>query len=111
MPIPNEEYFDMLAVYFECMQNATIAARLYAVRYPDRRRNNSRFFLRLAARLRTTGNVHRPIYRRIRRGRTEENVINTLAYIQFDPHVSIRRISIDLGIAHGTVQNILHEHR
>lgn len=37
MPIANEIAFDMLAVYFECMQNAIIAARMYAIRYPDRR--------------------------------------------------------------------------
>lgn len=111
MILTNEEAFDMLAIYFECMRNATVAARVYAVQYPERRHHSKRVFIRLAHRLRTTGNVQLPIYRRTRRGRTEENVINVLAYVQFDPHLSTRAIARDLGICRTTVRNILREHR
>lgn len=101
----------MLAVYFECMQNAVIAARIYALRYPARRRYNKRTFVLLARNLRTTGSIHRPVYLRRRRARTEENMVNVLAYVEINPHISIRQISLQLGVGHGTVQRILKEHR
>ncbi|KAF5285650.1 hypothetical protein FQR65_LT13080 [Abscondita terminalis] len=38
MPLRLQEAVDIIAIYFECLENATIAARLYALRYPQRRR-------------------------------------------------------------------------
>ncbi|KAJ8914075.1 hypothetical protein NQ315_014269 [Exocentrus adspersus] len=111
MILTNEEAFDMVGVYFECMRNVTIAARVYAVQYPERRHPNRRVFLRLIHRLRTRGSVHLPVYRRHGRGRTEENTINVLAYVSFDPHLSTRAIARDLAISQTTVRNILREHR
>lgn len=107
----NQELFDMIGVYFECLRNATVAARVYAQEYPQRRHPSKKVFLRVIQRLRTTGNVHIPVYRRQRRGRTEENVINVLAYIEFNPQLSTRIIALDLGVTRTTVQNILKEHR
>lgn len=111
MPISNQEAFDILAVYFECMQNATIAARVYSVRYPRRRHFNKRVFIRLANRLRNTGSVHRPVHHRQGRGKTEENIINVLGYVEFNPHISTREIARDLDVSRTTVQNILKDHR
>lgn len=107
----NEELFDMVGVYFESMRNATVAARVYAQQYPDRRHPSKKVFLRVIHRLRTTGNVHLPVYRRQRRGRTQENIINVLAYIEFNPQLSTRTIAQDLGVTRTTVQNILKEQR
>lgn len=111
MPFTNDEAVDLLAVYFECFQNAAIAEREYATRYPNRRHYGRRVFPRLVQRLRATGSIHRPVIRRRRTGRSEENIINVLAYIQFDPHVSTRTLSLELGIRRTTVQNILQEYR
>lgn len=111
MPLLLEEAVDIIAVYFECFGNARIAARVYAERYPQRRRYDSRMFNRLARRFRTTGSIHRPEYRRRRRGRTEENLTNVLAYVQFNPQISIRVIARDLGITRTTVHRILIEER
>lgn len=111
MIFTNEEAFDMLAIYFECMRNATVAARVYAVQYPERRHHTRRVFLRLANRLRRTGRVNLPVYRRHGRGRTGENVINVLGYVEFNPTLSTRTISRDLGISRTTVQNILRDHK
>lgn len=111
MPFTNDEAVDMIAVYFECFQNAAIAEREYAMRYPNRRHYGRRVFPRLVQRLRTTGSFRPRIFRRRRISRTEENVINVLAYIEFNPHVSTRTLSFDLGISRSTVQNILKEHR
>lgn len=111
MKISNVEMYNMLAVYFECNQNSTIASRVYAVRYPGQRRYNKRTFARLARRLRENGNVNLPVYRRQANGRTEENTVNILAYILIYPHMGIRQISLDLGIKRSTVHNILKDHR
>ncbi|KAF5300898.1 hypothetical protein FQR65_LT09061 [Abscondita terminalis] len=89
MPLRLQEAVDIIAIYFECLENATIAARLYALRYPQRRRYGSRMFSRLANRFRTTGSVIRPLYLRQRTRRTEENVINVLAYVEFNPQLSV----------------------
>lgn len=111
MIFTNEEAFDMLAVYFECMRNATVAARVYAVRFPERRHHSRRVFLRLVNRLRTTGRVNLSVNRRHGRGRTDENIINVLGYVEFNPSFSTRTISRDLGISRTTVQNILRDHK
>lgn len=110
MPFTNEEAVDMIAVYFECLQNAAIAQRVYAARYPNRRPRDARIFPRLVQRLRTTGSF-RPTFRRHKNGKTEENIINVLAYIEFNPHISTRGLSLALGISRTTVQNILKDHR
>lgn len=111
MVVTNQEAFDMLGTYFECMRNANLAARVYALQYPERHHPDRRSFYRLVHRLRTTGNVNLPIYRRHGRGLLEENVINVLAYVQFNPHLSTRAIARDLGISRTTVQRILRDHR
>ena len=111
MRYTNEELFDMIGVYFECMRNATVAARVYAQQYPGRRHPSKKVFLRVIHNLRTTGNVNLPVYRRQHGVRSEENVINVLAYVQFNPHISIRNIAKDLGVNRTAVHNILKEYR
>lgn len=111
MSFTNDEAVDLLAVYFECFQNAAIAEREYAMRYPNRRHYGRRVFPRLVQRLRATGSIHRPVIRRRRTSRSEENITNVLAFIQYDPHVSIRTLSLEFGISRTTVLNILKEYR
>ncbi|KAF5270924.1 hypothetical protein FQR65_LT05391 [Abscondita terminalis] len=87
MPISNQEAFNMLAIYFECFQNATIAGRYCR-----------RVFVRLAQRLLTTGSIHKPAMNRRNRQNNEQNVINILASIEMNPQIGTREISRDLGI-------------
>lgn len=110
MAYTNDEAYDMLAVYFECFQNAAIAERECAVRYPERRHYGRRLFRRMAIRLRQTGCV-RPTSGSIRRRpvRNEDNTINVLAYVEADPHLSTREISSDLGVSVPSVFRILKE--
>lgn len=112
MPFTNEEAFDMLAVYFECLQNATIAEREYAFRYPARRHHSRNVFKRLAKRLKETGHVQ-PIAapNRDRRARNAVNIINVLAYTTADPHLSIRDLVRDLGLSYSSIQRILKDHK
>lgn len=111
MPISNAEAFDMLAVYFECFQNAAIASRVYAEKYPDRHHYDRRVFTRIAKRLQETGSVHRHPHNRRRISRSEANIINVLAYVEIYPHMSIRQISRDLGICRTIIHKILKEHK
>ena len=111
MPFTNDEAVDMIAVYFECFQNAAIAEREYISRYPNRRHYGRRVFARLVQRLRATGSFRRRIFRRNYITGREDNVINVLAYITFNPHISIRSLSCALGITRSTVHNILKQHR
>lgn len=108
MPFTNAEAYDMLNMYFQSLENAVIASREYAMRFPQRRHYSREVFSRLARRLRETGNVQ-PIQRplRIRRTRNEVNIINVLAYVQYDPTLSTRKISLDLGVPKTNVHEIL----
>lgn len=110
MSYTNAEAYDMLAVYFQCFENACIAAREYAARYPERRHYGRRAFRQLAIRLRQTGSV-RPISVPVRRRpiRNEDNIINVLAYVEANPNVSTMEISLDLGISRTTVFLILKD--
>lgn len=109
MGFPPEEVFDMLRAYFQSNDNATVAARLYALEYPDRRHPSVKVFLRIVNRIRTTGSMFSLTRRRRRTIHTEENIVNVLAYVQFNPHLSTRAIARDLGITRTTVQRILKE--
>lgn len=112
MSYSTAEAYDMLAVYFENFQNACIAARQYAIRYPERRHFTKKVFRRLAIRLRETGNVHpTPAPIRMRPARNEDTVINVLAYVEADPRLSVRKIGSDLGISKTTVHAILVDNK
>jgi len=111
MRLSLEESVNVIKLFYECFENATIAARLYTQRFPQSRRLSRGIFIRLARRFRTTGSVVHPTYRRQGCRRTEENIINVLAYVNFDPQISIRTISGDLGISRSVVHRILQEHR
>lgn len=111
MPFTNEQAYDMLRCFFQCFENSAVASREYALRYPFRRHHSRLVFQRLARRLRESGRVQ-PILsrRRSRRVRTEDNIINVLACVYADPHLSIRDISRDLDISYGSVQKILADY-
>lgn len=110
MPFTNDEAVDMIAVYFECLQNAALAQRVYRARYPNRRLRDARIFPRLVRNLRNTGSF-RPQLRRHSARKMEDNIVNILAYVQLNPHVSTRAMSLASGISRTTVLNILKDHR
>lgn len=112
MSYSNEEAYDMLAVYFQCFENACIAERQYAIEYPERRHFSKKVFKRLARNLRETGRVHpTPIPTRLRSIRNEDNVINVLACIEINPHLSTRQISAELGVSKTSVHRILKDNK
>lgn len=108
MPFTNEEAYDMLACYFQSFENAVLASREYAMRYPHRVHHSRMVFQRLARRLRQQGRVQ-PVssLRRPRHARTEDTITNVLAYVHAECHISIREIVRDLGVSYGTIQRIL----
>jgi hypothetical protein len=46
----NEEYLDMVLLYGECNQNATVAVEEYATKFSNQRRPNPHVILRLISR-------------------------------------------------------------
>lgn len=48
---------------------------------------------------------------RVSRTRVEETIINVLAYVQYDPTLSVRKISNDLGVPQTVAHEILQEHK
>jgi hypothetical protein len=112
MAFSNAEAYDMLATYFQCFENAVIASREYSLRFPERRQHSGKVFARLARRLKETGRVQ-PISgtERRRHVQNEENIINVVANVEADPHVSTREIARDLGISRCSVHRILRNHK
>lgn len=108
----SNEYVDMLIVYGECRRNSREAANLYRERFPERHHPSHTTFNRVEAKLRTGSfpstvkhaNHNAP-------ARNEENVINILAYVAVNPHVSLRRLAEEIGVSKATVHRILKGHR
>jgi hypothetical protein len=48
----NDENSDMILVYGECLKDASLAARVYAQRYPERRAPSNKIFKRFEGQLR-----------------------------------------------------------
>lgn len=113
MSYTKAEAYDMLAVYFQCFENACIAARQYAIKYPERRHFSKKVFKRLAKCLRETGHTHPiPPPTRRRNVRSEDNVINVLALVEADPHLSTRKISQELNnVTKSTAHRILVDNK
>jgi len=113
MVFSNQEGFDMLMILGESQQNYRAAERLYAERYPERARQSFNVFRRLAARVRTTGQLQ-PNHNgksEIRRPVRNERDVDILAAININPHDSSRRIAADSGVSRSTVLRILHSNR
>lgn len=104
-----EEYVDMIIIYGECLKNRRRARELYRIRFPDRPTPNENTFVNLERTLRqghfpsgNRGNSRRSV-------RNEENIINVLAYVNINPHVSTRKLSDELGITKSSVERILQD--
>lgn len=111
MSYSTAEAYDMLALYFQCHENACVAERVYAATYPDRRHFSRKVFSRLSSCLRQTGQVHpNRVPRRVRRVRNEQNIVNVLGYVQAHPHLGLQRIARDVGVTKSSVQRILKDH-
>lgn len=100
----------MLMILGECNQNYTAAAALYAERYPQRRSFSRHVFRRLAARVRGTGRIYHEygVRRTPRVVRNENIIIDVLAAIEMNPHMSCRQLARERGISASSVVRILH---
>jgi hypothetical protein len=85
----NEEYLDMLRVYFECGHNSYQASQRYQQLYPSRDHPNRCKFQRSANNLRRYGAFKKP--KRIRRQLRDENVeLNVLLSVEEKQWTSVR---------------------
>lgn len=108
------EYVDMLIIYGECERDCRRARDLYRARYPNRRIPGKDTFRYVEQELRKgslpsgKAKVETPRTKSIQ---TDDNVINTLAYLQANPHTSIRHLESELGISKSTIHRILKNHK
>lgn len=104
-----EEKIEIILIYGESARNLDNAVTLYAERFPDKPRSRATIH-RVVNQFTTEGSV-KPKKRTCRATVTgENNQIAVLAAINYNPRVSIREISHQLGISHTSVWKILKRH-
>lgn len=107
-----DEYVDMLLIYGECGRNSRRARDLYRNRFPNRTTPGKNTFAYVEQKLRhgsfPNGKHQNPRRKPII---TDNNVINILAYIQVNPHISTRCLQEELGISKSTIQRVLKQYK
>lgn len=107
-----QERIDMVLVIGECQENCFLASRVYAQKYPTRKRPNEAVFRRLLQTFRRTGNVS---YEKVRRTKhvtgNEENKFRVLTSIVENSHVSQRKIASQTDVSRSSTQRILKIHK
>lgn len=86
----------MLVVYFECFQNVTIAERIYAESYPVKRHYTRKLFRRHAILFKAIGKCTTHFSSFQTPLRIDDNIINVLAIVETNPHLSGSTIAICL---------------
>jgi hypothetical protein len=99
----------MLMVYGEVRQNRRQASLLYQQRFPERQQPSSKFFTRLAHRVKTTGNVQYSA-NKLNNAQDEDEVVDVLAAVTNFPQTSTRNIARDRGLSHMKVHRILKKY-
>lgn len=111
MAFTTQELWDMMYLYGETGGNGRAVERLYAERFPNRRRPSYQVIMDTVFRLRERGTLH-PRYEgrgaeRIRRVlRAEEQL---LEMVDANPGVSTRTAAMQVGVSRSTVHRILRE--
>lgn len=107
-----DEYVNMLLIYGECRKNSRRARDLYRERFPNRTTPSKNTFAYVEQKLRhgsfPSGKQQIPRRKPIQ---TEDNVINILAYLQVNPHISTRCLQQECGVSRTTIQRILKNHK
>lgn len=110
MKFSNREYADIVLYYGMACCNATVARRMYAEAFPQRRIPNERVFPGTYNRLAETGNVSKPAGDRIR-GHDENVEESVLLAVEEDPTTSVRQLSRRLGVQRNRVHRVLKNNR
>jgi len=107
-----QDYTDMIILYGVARENAYVAARLYAERFPERERHpDHKVILRCIRRVRETGSVL-PYARRgiggLRPARVndEERILRAF---EENPRNSIRRVARALNVSRHVVHRVLRQ--
>lgn len=89
-------------------KNVYFTARQYDIGCPEKGDLSKKACECLAVFLSETGNVHHiPAPVRQRSARSEDRVINILAYMERDPHLSVRKLPSGVGISKFPLHSIL----
>jgi hypothetical protein len=107
-----EEKVDMILIYGEAHQNAVVAERLYAERFPLRNHPQKKIFKRLVEGLKETGSLKPKTKNVVNKPITNElNKAIVLNYADNNNHIGIRGISSETGISKSSVGRILQQHK
>lgn len=106
---PNE-YVDMLLIYGECRKNSRNAKALYQERFPERRTPSHMTFAMVEEKMRQGSFPNSKHSHHDKPIQSEQNMVNVLAYVAVNPHVSIRTIAEEIGVSSSSVHRILKTH-
>jgi len=101
---PANEIVDMIRIVGEAGNNYSVAARLYSVRFPDRRHPNRTTMKRLSDRAEHRGTLKRT---RTKTGPNEATAVATIASVMLNPQISTRVIERQYDIPRSTANRIL----
>jgi hypothetical protein len=102
-----DEKIDMLLIYGEARKNSTEAARIYALRYPNRRHPSRHYFPKLEQKMRNEPEANDGEKVIV----SEDKEIDVLAFVEQDRTSSIREIARECDTSYSSVWRILHKHK
>lgn len=111
MNFSKDESVDMVYALGEAQRNPFLASRIYAQQYPTRRHPHHSAFERLKERFESTGSVGYNKQHRFKTVTNEENEMQVVLSVTEDPHISSRKISIELGLSQTSVTRMLRKNK
>ena len=108
----NDEYYNMIRLYFVHGQNEGIAAAQYALEYPYQRHPCRKTIARAHQRLRENGTLMpRPVNGRPRTTMTADVEEEVLARVAADPRTSTRQVAREMNISNSQVHGVLRKEK
>lgn len=109
MEYSKQEKLDMVECFFNSNKNSTLAVQLYEERFPERQVPSRKLISKIMKNLNNYGSF--TVKRKQRESKiTEEEETLILAYVESNPKISIREISMMLAVPYYRVQKVLKKH-
>lgn len=108
MPLTIEDRVNVCFLYAQCGYNHQRAKQMFMRRYPDRPVPSRTVIRKTVERFRTTGSVANTKRKRRRPSTNEDKVVDVLANVAVNPHISTRQLAEDHGVSRSSVGRILH---
>lgn len=110
MEYTNQEKLELVKCFLNINKNSILAAQVYSERFPERQVPSRKFIYKIMKNLNNYGSF--TVKRKPRESKiTEEEETLILAYVESNPKISIRQISLMLAIPYYRVQKVLKKHK